>query len=70
MAQDRYYQTFPCVEIDSSFYQLPKIATVERWRAAAPKGFEFSMKAWQVITHRATSPTYKRTRIDPRDRDY
>ena len=70
MAQDRYNQTFPCVEINSSFYQLPKRATAERWRAAAPKGFEFSMKAWQPITHRATSPTYKRTRIDPRDREH
>lgn len=70
MAQDRYYNTFPCIEINSSFYQLPKLATAARWREAAPKGFEFSMKAWQAITHRATSPTYKRTRIDPRDREY
>jgi uncharacterized protein YecE (DUF72 family) len=58
------------VEIDSSFYQLPRIETAARWRAAAPAGFEFSLKAWQVITHRATSPTYERTRIDPRDREY
>lgn len=70
MAQRRYFDTFRSVEIDSSFYQLPKRETAARWRAAAPKGFQFAMKAWQVITHRATSPTYKRTRLDPRDREY
>jgi len=70
MAQAKYFRTFSCVEIDSSFYQLPKVATAARWRAAAPPDFEFSMKAWQVITHRATSPTYRRTRLDPRDREY
>jgi len=70
MAQDKYFHTFSCVEIDSTFYQLPKIETAARWRAAAPPDFEFSLKAWQVITHRATSPTYRRTRIDPRDREY
>ena len=69
-AQEKYYRVFSCVEINSSFYQLPKVETVTRWRAAAPPEFEFAMKAWQVITHRATSPTYKRTRLDPRDREY
>jgi len=69
-AQEKYFQVFSCVEIDSSFYQLPRLETAERWRAAAPAEFEFTMKAWQVITHRATSPTYKRTRLDPRDREY
>jgi uncharacterized protein YecE (DUF72 family) len=69
-AQAKYFHTFSCVEINSSFYQLPRRETVARWRAAAPPEFEFTMKAWQVITHRATSPTYKRTRLDPRDREY
>jgi uncharacterized protein YecE (DUF72 family) len=70
MAQRKYFETFPCVEINSSFYRLPRPETAARWREAAPKDFEFSMKAWQLITHPASSPTYKRTRIDPRDRPY
>ncbi len=70
LAQARYFQTFPCVEINSSFYQLPKVETAAGWRAAAPKDFQFALKAWQVITHPATSPTYKRTRLDPRDAAY
>lgn len=70
MAQEKYFKAFSCVEIDSSFYQLPKVETAARWRAAAPAGFKFAMKAWQVITHSASSPTYKRTRIDARDREH
>ena len=70
IAQEKYFATYSCVEIDSSFYQLPKVETANRWRDAAPSDFQFAMKAWQVITHPASSPTYKRTRIDPRDREY
>lgn len=70
MAQAKYFRAFSCVEIDSSFYNLPKLETAAAWRAAAPADFPFALKAWQVITHAATSPTYKRTRLDPRDREY
>ncbi len=69
-AQEKYFRNFSCVEIDSSFYRLPKVETAARWRAAAPPGFEFALKAWQVITHRPTSPTYRRTRLDPGDREH
>jgi len=70
VAQAEYFQKFPAIEIDSSFYQWPRLSTAARWRAAAPAGFQFSLKAWQVITHRATSPTYKRTRLDDHDRQH
>ena len=70
VAQAEYFRKFPAVEIDSSFYQLPRLATAARWRADAPAGFQFALKAWQVITHRATSPTYKRTRLDDHDRQH
>jgi uncharacterized protein YecE (DUF72 family) len=70
LAHEKYFRAFNCVEINSSFYQLPRVETAERWRAAAPPDFQFFMKAWQVITHRADSPTYRRTRIDERDRPH
>jgi uncharacterized protein YecE (DUF72 family) len=57
-----YYQNFPVVEIQQTFYQLPKIATGRRWREEAPHDFEFTMKAWQLITHEQSSPTYRRLR--------
>ena len=32
----------------------------QKWRKEAPEDFEFSLKAWQVITHLASSPTYRK----------
>ena len=55
-----YYRAFPVVEIQQSFYKLPRVTTGQRWRAEAPAGFEFTMKAWQLITHEPSSPTYRR----------
>ncbi len=42
-----------------------------KWRHAAPSDFQFCIKAWQLITHTAASPTYRRLRtpIPPGDRD-
>jgi len=48
------------VELQSTFYMLPRQSTVERWRETAPPGFEFVVKAWQAITHPSSSPTWKR----------
>ena len=59
-ALDDYVQRFPVVEVQQTFYQPPQISTLKRWRARAPADFEFTLKAWQLITHEARSPTYKR----------
>jgi uncharacterized protein YecE (DUF72 family) len=58
--KDDYYEFLQCVEIQHTFYQPPQLQTLERWRRDAPTGFEFTIKAWQLITHGAKSPTYKR----------
>ncbi len=55
-----YAKLFSCVEIQQTFYQPPQIKTLEKWRAEMPDEFEFAVKAWQLITHEAKSPTYKR----------
>ncbi len=55
-----YAQLLDCVEIQHTFYQPPQISTLERWRLEVPDSFEFAVKAWQLITHEAKSPTYKR----------
>lgn len=57
---DLYYETYRVLEIQQTFYEPPAPATMLKWRAQAPAGFEFTMKAWQVITHAATSRTYRR----------
>jgi uncharacterized protein YecE (DUF72 family) len=60
VARPKYFQEFSLVEIQQTFYQPPKPDTIKRWRDEAPSDFEFTMKAWQLITHEPSSPTYRR----------
>ncbi len=47
-----YYATqFDTVEINNSFYRLPERETFAKWRAAAPRGFLFAVKASRYLTH-------------------
>jgi uncharacterized protein YecE (DUF72 family) len=46
-----YAEHFHTVEINNSFYQLPKRETLNRWRESVPKDFIFSFKASRYITH-------------------
>jgi uncharacterized protein YecE (DUF72 family) len=57
-----YFETFDSLEVQQTFYEPPSRNTMARWRDAAPAGFVFTIKAWQVITHRSTSRTYRRLR--------
>lgn len=45
-----YSGHFPIVEIDSSFYAIPKIETVKKWLAETPTNFRFIVKAHQAMT--------------------
>ncbi|MEO8041868.1 MAG: DUF72 domain-containing protein [Acidobacteriota bacterium] len=60
MNKYEYAEMLKCVEIQHTFYQPPQLKTLEKWRAEMPPDFEFTLKAWQLITHESTSPTYKR----------
>jgi len=60
LAKKTYAEMFSCVEVQQTFYQPPQIKTLERWREEVPSDFEFTLKAWQLITHDARSPTYRR----------
>lgn len=55
-----YFETFDTVEVQQTFYEPPARLTMDRWREQAPPGFVFTIKAWQLITHRSTSTTCKR----------
>ena len=49
-----YYATrFPTVEINNTFYRMPKESVLREWSARVPDGFTFSIKASQRITHHA-----------------
>jgi uncharacterized protein YecE (DUF72 family) len=71
-SRSKYFPDFPVVELQTTFYQPPSVALAEKWRAEAPADFVFTLKAWQLITHPASSPTYRRLRqpvaLDQRDR--
>ncbi len=57
-----YVRRYRVVEVQQTFYEPPRDFVMQRWRRQAPPGFEFTLKAWQVITHEAGSPTYRRMR--------
>jgi uncharacterized protein YecE (DUF72 family) len=65
VARKKYFEYFKTVELQQTFYNLPEKKTAEKWRSEAPADFRFNMKAWQVITHPATSPTWRRLRRPP-----
>ncbi|HVF42195.1 MAG TPA: DUF72 domain-containing protein [Pyrinomonadaceae bacterium] len=59
-SRESYYERLDSVEVQHTFYQPPQVATLKRWREEAPRGFEFAVKAWQLITHASSSPTRRR----------
>ena len=60
VSQASYVRRFRLVEVQLTFYEPPANAVLERWRAQVPADFEFTIKAWQVVTHESGSPTYRR----------
>jgi uncharacterized protein YecE (DUF72 family) len=47
----QYVKHFATVEIDATFYGIPRRTTVQRWRKVAPWGFLFAAKFPQEVTH-------------------
>src|ERR1051326_4633268 len=48
----RYYgERFQTVEINNTFYRMPKESVLEAWSAEVPAQFKFVLKASQRITH-------------------
>jgi uncharacterized protein YecE (DUF72 family) len=46
-----YAARLPVVEINATFYRMPKPSTLAGWRAEVPAGFTFALKAPQRVTH-------------------
>ena len=46
-----YSDRLPTVEINNTFYQMPKVAVLENWARSTPESFRFSIKASRRITH-------------------
>lgn len=46
-----YGEQFKTVEINNTFYRMPKISVLEAWSGEVPKDFKFVLKASRQITH-------------------
>lgn len=49
-----YAQHFEMVEVNSTFYSVPDVRTVERWCAATPDPFTFDVKLHQIFSFHST----------------
>jgi uncharacterized protein YecE (DUF72 family) len=63
----RYFQEFSLVEVQKTFYSPPMVKTAQRWRSQAGEDFEFTLKAWQLITH-PPGPTYRKAGIEVKNK--
>jgi uncharacterized protein YecE (DUF72 family) len=46
-----YAERLPTVEINNTFYRMPKATVLETWAGATPERFRFAIKASRRITH-------------------
>lgn len=46
-----YRERFDTVELNNSFYHLPKKSSLESWRDSTPAGFRFAAKGSRFLTH-------------------
>ncbi len=47
-----YSRFFDYTEVNSTFYNLPNEATVQKWLNDVPDDFQFTIKIWRNITHK------------------
>ncbi len=63
LPQAELFRRFNLLEVQQTFYWPPQLKTVERWRRTAPADFEFTLKAFQAITHTYNPRTYRKARF-------
>jgi uncharacterized protein YecE (DUF72 family) len=47
-----YSEIFQTVEVDSTFYGIPRKSTIDYWYNSTPEEFSFSLKVPRAITHK------------------
>ena len=48
---EAYSRIYNFVEVNSTFYEIPSIKNVEKWRNIVPEDFQFAVRANRSITH-------------------
>src|SRR5262249_38781429 len=51
-----YATQFPLVEVDSTYYGIPKPESAEAWAGQTPDGFVFDVKSFSLFTNHPTRP--------------
>lgn len=60
MSMREYARRFAVVEVQNTFYEPPRDEVMAKWKATTGPSLEYTMKVWQLVTHAANSPTYRR----------
>ncbi len=63
VSRKRYFESLNSVEIQRTFYKLPRESTAEKWRREAPPGFTYTLKAWAALTHSPGSLIWRKSGI-------
>ncbi|MCS6768354.1 MAG: DUF72 domain-containing protein [Candidatus Nitrosocaldus sp.] len=63
VAWEEYSRLFDAIEVDSTFYRLPRVGTARRWAESTGGRVIFCIKAFQGITHPISSPTWRRAGV-------
>ncbi len=51
-----YASEFPLVEVDTSYYAIPRLSSVAAWAENTPANFTFDLKAFRLLTTHQTAP--------------
>ena len=47
-----YSKAFNFVEVNSTFYEIPPLKQVKKWRITVPQDFQFTIRAYRTVTHK------------------
>jgi len=65
-----YARFFPIVEVDTTFYGIPRLSTVEGWLQRTPPGFRFNVKAYRSLTGHEREGGRPRAPTPEEERDF
>ena len=65
-----YSRFFPLVEVDTTFYGIPRPSVAARWAQSTPDGFLFNVKAYRSLTMHERVDGKPRPATDEEERDF
>ena len=65
-----YARFFPVVEVDTTFYGIPRLSTVEGWLQRTPADFRFNVKAYRSLTGHEREGGRPRAPTPEEERDF